>query len=369
MIPLHVPQLGFKDLLFSPKEDYISILREQFDKNLGKNEVVFTSDGRNALYLALKLINLKRNDEILMPGYICGSVYEAVRRVCVPVYVDIDKKNFNMDPSLIEAGITKNSKALLVGHLYGNSSEMDKIVDIANDNDLLLVEDVAQALNGRYNNRPLGSFGDVSIFSFRFTKDITSLRGGALISNQKLNLESSYDSSFSTFLRLNCIFLAINSIKSIPGNIYFPIKKYFLHPFFNRSSSQFNLNYNTLSNYQCYLLQKQLNMLDNIINIRRNNAAYYSRKLHDVVSTPMETARGQHTYYRYTIQDGQRDELVDFLLKKGVEADKMYDYYLAPLPNSLSASENNLNIPVHHKLTEEDCLRVVEAIYEFHGLE
>jgi dTDP-4-amino-4,6-dideoxygalactose transaminase len=369
MIPLHIPPLKLKDAITLPTEDYVSKLKEYFSKNFKKDSVVFTSDGRNAIYLALKTIGLKRNDEILIPAYVCDAVREAINPICRPVYVDIDKGTFNIDVKKIESNITKNTKAILVAHLYGNPCDMKEIADIAGDNNLMLIEDVAQSLNGKYNGEKLGSFGDFAMFSFRFTKDITSFRGGALLANEKINMNLKSDSSFKAFFRLIITLAAMKQIKMTPATIYAPLKKHILFPFFKESASKFNVNDRALSNYQCYLLYQQLKKMDSIIERRRANAKYYSKELKDVVVVPKETKIGKHTYYRYTIQSDKRDELFNFLLKRGIEADKMYDYCLAPLPNSIIASRNNLNIPVHHELTKENSKKIVEAIHEFKKVE
>lgn len=369
MIPLHIPPLKLKDAITFKRDDYASKLKDYFSKNFKKDNVVFTSDGRNAIYFALKTIGLKPNDEILIPGYVCDAVREAIKPICKPVYVDIDQRTFNIGTENIEANITKNTKAILVVHLYGNPCDMKEITDIAKDNNLILIEDVAQALNGKYDGRMLGSFGDFAMFSFRFTKDITSFRGGALLANEKINMDLKSYSSFKTFCKLIITLTAMKQIKMAPAKIYTPLKKRIIFPFFKKSASMFNISDKTLSNYQCYLLYQQLKTMNDIIDKRRANAKYYSKELKNVVSIPKETKLGEHTYYRYTIQSDKRDELCDYLLKQGIEADKMYDYYLAPLPNSIIASKDNLNIPVHHGLTKEDGKKIVEAIHEFKQME
>ena len=368
MIPLHVPPLRLKETIAFPNDDYVAKLKDLFCKNFEKENVLFTSDGRNAIHLALQIMKLKKKDEILIPAYVCDAVREAIKTICKPVYVDIDQ-TFNIDVEKIESNITKNTKAILAAHLYGNPCNMKEIVDLAQDNNLILIEDVAQALNGGYNGKILGSFGDFAMFSFRFTKDITSFRGGALLANENINVDLKSDSSFKAFLRLFITLGAMKQIKMTPAKVYAPLKEHILFPFFKESASKFDASDKTLSNYQCYLLYQQLKRMNDIVEKRRKNAKYYSKELEDVVRIPKETKFGEHTYYRYTIQSDKRDELFNYLLKRGIEADKMYDYYLARLPNSIIASKNNLNVPVHHELTKEDLEKIVEAVHEFKGME
>ena len=367
MIPLHAPALNLKNLFAIPDDNYILKLQEYFTKTFNKKNAIFTSDGRNAINLALKICGLKPRDEILLPGYVCHAVPEAIKPICKPVYVDIDEKTCNIDPKKIEENITDKTKAIIVAHLYGNPCDMDAIVDVARDKNLVLIEDVAQSLNGRYNGIRLGSIGDFSIFSFRFTKDITSFRGGVLLTNEDIsfNPEHSTSSAIQLFVTLS----AMKQIKMMPAVIYNPLRKHVLFPYFKESGSKFHVNRNTLSNYQCYLLYHQLKKLDRIIEKRRENAKYYSKMLDNIVAIPNETKKGVHTYYRYSIQCDKREKLQDYLLKHGIEADRMYDYYLAPLHNCILASENNINIPVHHELKSDDLKKIVEAINEFKQME
>jgi len=367
MIPLHTSALNLKDLLAIPNENYILKLREYFSKMFNKKNAIFTSDGRNAIHLALNIIGLKPKDEILLPGYACHAVPEAIKSICKPIYVDIDKETYNINSEKIEESITNKTKAIVVAHLYGNPCDMDVIVDIARDKKLILIEDVAQSLNGRYNGSRLGSFGDFSVFSFRFTKDITSFRGGVLLTNENTNFNPEH--STSSVIQLFVTLSAMKQINMMPATIYNPLRKHILFPYFKESGSKFHANKKTLSNYQCYLLYHQLKKLDKIIEKRRENAKYYSKMLYNIVAIPNETKKGVHTYYRYTIQCNKREELQDYLLKHDIEADRMYDYYLAPLSNSVSASKNNINIPVHHELKSDDLERIVGAINEFKQME
>lgn len=369
MIPIHAPLLKMRELIFLPEDDYIYKLSDYFSKTFNKSNVVFTSDGRNAIRVALKAMGLKARDEVLIPGYICGTIKEVIGSICRPIYTDINSRTFNIDSSKIETNITNKTKAILVAHLYGNPCNMGEIVDIAEDRDIMILEDVAQALNGRYNNRNLGSFGDLTVFSFRFSKDITSFRGGALLTDKEIDVQLEPVSSFKALSQLSIMLASMKTIKKLPKSIYAPLKKFILFPFFKNSASKFEFSAKTLSNYQCYLLYKQLAHLDSIIEMRRTNAEYYSKQLEDLVLVPEETKNGKHIYYRYTIQSKKRDSLCNYLLNHGIEADKMYDYYLSPLENCITASKYNLNLPVHHEVTRKDTRKIVEVINEFAQLE
>jgi len=371
VIPLHASTVSLNELFVLPSKDYIAMFKELLQDSFDKESVVFTADARNATYLALKVMGLQKNDEVLVPGYGCDAIRVAVEPICKPVYVDIDQRTFNIDPEEIEKHITKNTRAILITNLYGNPSDMERVIEIARTYNLKVIEDITQALGGSFHDRALGSFGDFTVFSFRFSKDITSLRGGALLANEKLDLHLQPISSLRVFPPLFTIILALNQIKNIPAFIYSPVRKHILFPFFRQGADKFNASNETLSNYQCYLLYQQFAKMRRIIEKRGQNAAYYSEKLRDAITTPVETDKGSHIYFRYAIQIDNRDELFDYLSKHGIEADKTYDHCLAPegvCPKSEAVSKRNLHIPVHHELSSNDLERVVKAVYNFKGM-
>jgi len=165
--------------------------------------------------------------------------------------------------------------------------------------------------------------------------------------------------------------LALKQIRFSPSAIYAPIRKNILFPLFSRNAARLEINDETLSNYQCYLLVRQFARIKEIIEKRRLNAAFYSEKLKDVVTVPSwENGAGDHTYSRYTIQADKREKLLDYLLDHGIESDKMYNYSLdegGRCSNSVAVSRRSLNIPVHQSLTSKDMVRVVELIHRFYG--
>lgn len=371
MIPLHIPPLRLREILAVPGEDYIVKVKDFFRRNLGKENVILTVDGRNAIKLALETIQLQREDEILIPGYICPSARGAIESVCRAVYIDIDIATFNMDTKDIERGITKNTKAMLVTHLYGNPSSMAEIMEIARAHRLQVIENVAQGLGGSYNDKALGSFGDFAMFSFRFTKDITCFRGGILASNKILSNGARAAPRLETSLQLLITLSALKQIKATPAALYQPLREKILSPLFSRNAALFHKKDGGLSNYQCYLLYKQLGRIQEVIKKRRENARYYGENLHGIAEIPQEMENGQHTYYRYVIKTDRRDALHRYLLTHGIEADKMPDYCLAPskCPQSFQASRNSLAIPVHQELGQKELDKIVETLHEFSKVE
>ncbi len=367
MIPLYTSSLKFKEVFTLPKEDYTSKLKDLIRANFSKEHIVFTADGRNATYLTLKSIGMKEDDEILVPGYACQPVRVAIEPVCKPVYVDVDEQTLNINPQKVERHITKKTRAILVIHLYGNPCDMNEISKIARAHNLIVIEDTVQAFGGKYDGQMLGSFGDFTIFSFGSAKDVGCYKGGALLSKKEIKAELKPPSLLWIFPKLAMNMFALNQINKIPAVVYSPLVVHWLTPSLERDARSFKLSNETLSNYQCYLLYQQFTRMWSVIEKRRQNAAYYSQRLRDIVTIPKETEGGEHTFYRYVIQVDNRNELYRYLLRHGIGANIVDSLLDAKdtCPNSVMANERHLMIPVHSGLMLNDMEKVVKTIYAF----
>lgn len=159
---------------------------EELKRLIGTKYVSAYMNGTVTLFTALKLINIKRGDEILVPSLTFAASINAILFAGgKPVLVDVDK-TMNINPELIKEKITKKTKAIMPVHLYGQSADMDKIMKIAKENSLFVIEDAAQGIGVFFNNRHVGSFGDMGSFSFYGNKTITTGEGGALVTNRDI---------------------------------------------------------------------------------------------------------------------------------------------------------------------------------------
>jgi dTDP-4-amino-4,6-dideoxygalactose transaminase len=155
-------------------------------KNINCKEALLVHSCTAALEMCALLLNIKKNDEIIMPSYTFVSTANAfVLRGGVPVFVDIDTKTLNIDPKKIEKAVTKRTKAIVAVHYAGVSCDMDPILKIAKKYELYVIEDAAQAILSSYKGRPLGSIGDLATLSFHDSKNIHCGEGGALLINNK----------------------------------------------------------------------------------------------------------------------------------------------------------------------------------------
>ena len=197
MIPITKPSLDKSDLKYLKKALNSKILTDGFFqketekliKNFIKSKfIALTQSCTAALEIASIIINLKKNDEVIMPSYGFVSLANAVvLRGAKPIFVEIDPLTLNISYKDIKRRISKRTKAIYVIHYAGNSCEIEKISKLAKKNKLFLIEDAAHAFLGKYNNKFLGTIGDIGVFSFHETKNIVAGQGGCIsINNSSL---------------------------------------------------------------------------------------------------------------------------------------------------------------------------------------
>ena len=168
----------------SSKGKYVSQFEQDFASYIGVDHAVGVSNGTVALHLAMVALGIGDEDEVIVPTltYI-ASVNAIAYTRAKPVFVDSLKETWQMDPEEIKQKITDRTKAIMVVHLYGHPCDMDAILKIADEHGLFVIEDTAEALGSEYKSRKVGSFGDISTFSFYGNKTITTGEGGMLATN------------------------------------------------------------------------------------------------------------------------------------------------------------------------------------------
>lgn len=161
---------------------YTKKCNEWFAQNCGINNFLLTTSGTHSLELAALLAELKEGDEVLVPSYTFVSTADAILlRGAKPIFIDIDKRTFNMDVNKIEEKITSKTKAIFPVHYAGVACDMDEIMKIAKKYNLIVVEDAAQGVLAYYKDKPLGTIGDYGCYSFHETKNYVMGEGGAII--------------------------------------------------------------------------------------------------------------------------------------------------------------------------------------------
>jgi dTDP-4-amino-4,6-dideoxygalactose transaminase len=174
----------------APLGPNVDAFEKQLTDYLSVNGIVSLSSGSGALHLALVALGIKTGDVVLCQSFtFAASAFPITYCGAIPVFVDSESDTWNMDPELLEQAITEHIKlgktpaAIIVVHLYGMPAKMDKIVSIAKKYGIPIIEDAAEALGSKFNNKPCGSFGEAAILSFNGNKIITTSGGGAFASN------------------------------------------------------------------------------------------------------------------------------------------------------------------------------------------
>ena len=309
--------------------------------------------GSDALLLALTALGVGPGDEVVTASFSFFATAGSIARLGArPVFVDISPDDFNVDPNLIERAITPRAKAILPVHLFGQCAEMDAIREVADRHNLPVVEDAAQAIGAGYCERRAGAMGAVGCFSFFPSKNLGGAGEGGLMTTD--------DDDLAEKLRL----LRVHGMRP----------KYY-HKVVGVNSR--------LDALQAAVLGVKLKYLDRWSDARRRNAEHYDKLFAEAgveeVTTPAVRPNRRHIFNQYTIRCSRRDELMDFLKRRGVGSEIYYPaplhlqecfahlgYKPGDLPATERASRECLSLPIYPELTEEMRQYVVEKIAEFY---
>jgi dTDP-4-amino-4,6-dideoxygalactose transaminase len=211
-------------------------------------------NGTMALTVALKAVGVKPGDEVIMPPYtFIASATSALLFGAIPVFVDVEEDTFLIDPEKIEAAITPRTKAIMPVHMYGCPANMTRIREIADKHHLKIVEDAAQAQGAQWENKGMGSLGDIGTFSFQSSKNITAGEGGMVVGDHKEYAEKAW---------------SIANVGRTPNGAWY-----------QHDHIGWNLR---LTHIQASLLIAQLSRIEQQMDLREKNAALLSQLLQDV---------------------------------------------------------------------------------------
>lgn len=325
-------------------------LEEKMANYIGVSYAIGVGNGTDALSLALEAFEIGRGDEVITTPFTFFATAEVICRVgAKPVFVDIDKKTFNIDPSHIEQAVTNKTKAIMVVHLFGQSVDMDAIKKIANKYDLKVIEDACQAIGATYFGEKIGGLGDISCFSFYPTKNLGCYGDGGMITTNNEEVAEK-----------------IKVLRNHGSTI-----KY-LHESIGVNSR--------LDEIQAAILLVKLNYLDQLNERRQQIAREYTSKLSGIVTTPSATETSKHVYHQYCIEIPERDQLAAFLQEKNISTAIYYPIPLHLQPSlqflgykqgdflvAEEAAKHILALPIHPFLTQEEQQSIITAIQEFVG--
>jgi dTDP-4-amino-4,6-dideoxygalactose transaminase len=309
---------------------------------------VGVSSGTDALYVALRALGIGPGDEVITtPLSWIATLNAIVVAGATPVFADIGH-DLNMNADLIEDLITKRTKAIIPVHYTGRMCDMEQIGHIAENKNLVVIEDAAQSFKSSLAGRPAGSFGKIACFSMNAMKVFHSYgEAGAVVTDDEEVKDRMIALRYGgTLNREDCHYPSLNF---------------------------------RIQTLQAALLLVEYTRIDKIIARRREIAKVYNDALQDVVECPRENPGSVHVYYTYTIQADRRNELQAHLTRRGVET-KIHHAILMPyhtaykgkyeqaIPEAERIHKRILSIPNHEKLSEHEIDYVISSIREFYGV-
>lgn len=306
-------------------------LEETIAKFVGTKYAAAVSSGSAALYLALKSLDVGPGDKVIIPSYICSSPFWAVKLAgAEPRIVDISLSDFNIDPSEVKKKIRPKTKAIIVPHMFGCPAEIDELVNTG----VPVIEDCAQALGAEYKDRPVGSFGTVSVFSFYATKIITTGEGGMILTNRER---------------------IIRRVKEMRDYDKKSLK-----------TQRFNFK---MTDFQAALGIAQMRKLQSFIGKRRQIASLYSQKLQSsILRLPEECDYKKSVYYRYIILTEKRRALQIKAKGKGISCERPVWKPLhrclkvGGCPQSDLAYDRALSLPIYPRLSSREQNYIINKI-------
>lgn len=290
-----IPMVDLKTQYASMKEEIDSVVLnavanaqyilgpnvQHFEKEaadyLGAKHAVGCASGTDALHLALAAAGIKQGDEVITTAFTFIATAEAICYVgAKPVFVDIDPKTFNIDPNLIEAAITKKTKAIIPVHIFGQPADMPSIMAIAKKHNLKVIEDCAQSFGAKIGGTTTGSFAEAGCHSFFPSKNLGAFGDGGLVTTND-------DEIYNQLIALRN------------------------HGSFERYHHHV-IGFNSrLDEIQAAILRVKLKSIDEFNAGRHRVAQNYSNSLHDSIQTPFEDKIGNHVYHQYTVLSEHRD--------------------------------------------------------------
>jgi len=348
----------------------VTKLEEEICSYLNCKYAIGVSSGTDALLLALMALDIKSGDEVIVPTYSFFATAGVVARLnAVPVFVDIDPVTFNINPADLKRKITSKTKVIIPVHLFGQSAEMEEILEIARDINLKIIEDAAQAIGTQYKNgKFVGTIGDAGCFSFFPSKNLGGFGDGGIIVT---NDEEYYHK------------MKIMRVHGMEPKYY--------HKYIGG-----NFRLDTL---QAAVLRVKLPYLDSWSEKRRQNAALYTKLF---IESKLSEGEGKisfdeknkvllpkavyknsgvknyHIYNQFVIRIQRRNELMNYLKSKEIGCEIYYPVpfhrqecfnYLGyndnDFPVANSAAETSLALPIYPELSSEQIQYVVETIRNF----
>ena len=325
-----------------------SFLEKKIAKFLKIKNVVMTSSGTSALYLALRSLNISPKDEVILPNITYVATLNAVKLTgAKPVLADVNKNTSLLDLSEIKKKISKKTKAIIFVHISGRAGNFDEILKFAKLKKIKIIEDAAEAFGSKYKNKRIGTFGDLGCFSFTPTKIITSGQGGAVVANNKKLTN-----------QIRHLKDQGRTVKKVGGDDQ--------HDLFGG-----NFKFNDIL---ASVLIPQILKINNYLSKAKKINNFYRKKLQKVKEIQFyEKAKGETCIWT-EIKANKRDQLFNFLLKKNIKCRKIWKPLSSfkhvqnnhKMSNSYLISNKVLWLPSGLDLTDKELKKICSQIKKFY---
>ena len=304
---------------------------------------IAVNSGTSALQAALYTLNIKKGDEVLIPSFTFVATANAIVSTgAKPIFVDISKENYTIDPDDLQKKITKKTRAIIPVHLYGNIADVKQLSEISKKHNIPIIEDSAQSLGSTYQGKHTGTFFEMGCYSMYPAKVMTSGEGGFIVTNNK---------------KFRDKLLMIRN-----------------HGMRHRYDSRiFGLNLR-LPEINAVIATIQMKKLPNFLKVRKKNAEFLSKLISDLkIVLPYQRENENINWYLYTIATAKRNKLLKKLHEKGIGATVYYSipihktpfYKLKiKLPVTDWATSNVISIPIHPKVTQKNIEFIANVMHD-----
>ena len=326
----------------------VAALEKEFAVYSGAREAMGVNSGTSALHLALLAADIGPGDEVITVPFTFVATAAAIHYTgATPVYVDIDPKTFNMDPAKVEAAITRNTRAIMPVHLYGQPADMGPIVEIARRHGLIVIEDAAQAHGAEYKGRRVGSLADMACFSFYPGKNLGAYGEAGMVTTD--------NPDYAKRIRM--------------------LRDWGAEQKYHHVLKGYNFR---MEGIQGAVLRVKMRHIEAWTEARRAAARYYDQAFAGSgIETPRQSNDTRHVYHVYAVRSPERARWQQELTAKGVQTGIHYPIpvHLQPayadarwqrgdFPHSEKASNEVLSLPMYPELNRVQQDEVVAAVLE-----
>jgi dTDP-4-amino-4,6-dideoxygalactose transaminase len=332
---------------------FVQKFEAAFAQKNGVAGAVGVANGTDALFIALKMLGVKRGDEVITTALSWISTSEVIRQAgATPVFVDVEPQFWTIDPQLIASHITDKSKAIIPVHLFGQACQMDQIMEICSRHALPCIEDTAQAHFSKHRGEIVGTFGQVGAFSFYPSKNLGAMGdAGAVISNDV--------------------------------GLLHKIRKFANHGTLDKVRFEFDGINSRLDGIQAAILSVKMKYIEEWNRLRWQKAKYYQQRLAQIqeIQLPQIRENDGHVFHAYVIEAQKRDELFLHLKERGIQAyvhyrtplpllelysDSVPNHLLKTFPVATACAQRLIALPFFPEITEEEIETVAQAIKAFY---